>query len=54
MRQTKPATKKDTPGSHMEHSTFHYRENEVRTSVNKRKRALTKRYGKQPSLMDES
>nr|WP_312509350.1 hypothetical protein [Pseudomonas luteola] len=54
MRHAESAAKNDAPESHMEHSAFHYGEDEVRTAVNKRKRALTKRYGKQPSLMEES
>jgi hypothetical protein len=36
--------------THREHHAFHYGEDEVRIAVNKRKKALAKKYGEQPSL----
>lgn len=39
--------------SHSDHQAFHYGEEEIRAAVNKRKTALTKKYGEQSTLQLE-
>lgn len=39
---------------HAEHAAIHYREQEVKSAANKRKRALSKQYGDHPSLKEEN
>lgn len=39
--------------SHSDHQAFHYGEEEIRIAVNKRKTALAKKYGEQPTLQLE-
>lgn len=39
--------------THREHHAFHYREDEVRTAVNRRKKALTEKHGNLDTLKIE-
>ena len=43
-----------TDESHQNHKAFHYNENEVKSFVNKRKKSLTKKYGKLETLTIEA
>jgi len=43
-----------TDSDHGGHSSFHYNEQDVKKAVNKRKRALSKKYGSMPSLKIEA